>query len=204
MVSIWLFYCSQLSCRLLQRNTHKEQIGNRHQPDVVTEVSSDTRPSIAYKWRQNIIEIRASILWSNLVMSFGAWVCRVRSCMSWSHMKTVHLSLSNVIFESLASTNDNEYCCEDIFACAVKTKSVTWRPWAWWNHTALVRATEPEYMWTSSSRLSNYLHRRPIRHTALKQEACNQSPLLIMRNIFFSASEKIISSWAEGSTGPLY
>lgn len=93
-----------------------------------------------------------------------------------------------------------------IFACIMKNKSVTWRPRDWWKYWALVWEARLTglCMRTSSSdnKTCNYLHPRPIRHTALKQEDRNQSPMLIMRNIFFSASEKIISSWTEGSTGP--
>lgn len=52
-----------------------------------------------------------------------------------------------------------------------------------------------------TTRLGNYLHRGPIRRAAPEQDGRNQSPRLVMRNIFLSAAERLISGWTEGSTG---
>lgn len=92
-----------------------------------------------------------------------------------------------------------------LFTSVMKNKTVTWRPWDGWKYRAVASQTDEPSMWEPVQQsLAITPHRRPIRHTALKQDDHNQSPMLIMRNIFFSASEKIISSWTEGSTGPLY
>lgn len=55
-----------------------------------------------------------------------------------------------------------------------------------------------------TTRLGNYLHHRPIRPAVPERDGRNQSPWLVMRNIFSSRAERIISSWADGSTGPVY
>lgn len=54
-----------------------------------------------------------------------------------------------------------------------------------------------------TTRLGNYLHRGPIRRAAPEQDGRNQSPRLVMRNIFLSAAERLISGWTDGSTGPV-
>lgn len=59
-----------------------------------------------------------------------------------------------------------------IFACAVQNETVTWRPWDWWKRSALVLAATRKRlcMRTCSwdNKTCNYLHRRPIRHAALR------------------------------------
>lgn len=54
-----------------------------------------------------------------------------------------------------------------------------------------------------TTRLDNYLHRGPIRRATPEQDGRNQSPRLVMRNIFLTAAERLISGLTNGSTGPL-